>query len=407
MKPSQQIPKPYIVYGIQGEGRGHATRALQVIRGLEKKGYRVHIYTGGDAAHLLKQKGYSVRNIPLLRYHYAKNGTISCTKTFFHNFTTTFKMLTGIGRVYKTISREIQDLNPFLILSDFEMYSSRIANTLGIPLYSVHHQHLFTESQLPKLQNISDSVRVFTCALSTKMITGRPDKIFSSSFFHFPKKTRSKAFFIGPFLETSWQERTFSDRGHITIYMKKSCYLEYWNSVFSAFPHLSFHVFSDFKENDEHIESFPHVQYHKISRDTFLESFAHCRALIATAGNQVMGEAIYAQKPLLVVPEPNAVEQKLNAIGLAQSGLGMTIDFQKISPNVFQQFLNKHVENPNISNVLVSLDRYDGTQVVIQHIDLLYQKTISSWIAPTSDELRNRLKNTSKHPVLSYKAKTV
>ena len=402
MKQPQQDPKPCIIYGIQGEGRGHATRALQVLRTLEEKGYHVSIYTGGDAAHFLKQHGYQVRKIPLLRYHYTKNGNISFVKTFFYNFINTFKLLTEIDATYKVMFKEIQRWNPFLIISDFEVYSSRIANKLGIPLYSVHHQHLFTESQLPKLKTLSDSIRTFTCILSTKMVTGKPSKSFASSFFHFPPKASSQAFFIGPFLEKSWQKRVFTDQGHITVYMKKPCYLAYLETIFKAFPHLSFHVFSDFKGSYQYMKPFPCVQYNEISREEFLNSFANCKALVATAGNQVIGEAIYAHKPLLVAPEPNALEQKFNAIGLTQSGLGMAVDLEEISPNTFLKFLNEYAENTKFSNVLVPLERYDGTQVVIQHIDSLYQR-----IATNSSNIFNPSRDTAKYPVLAYKVEIV
>jgi uncharacterized protein (TIGR00661 family) len=56
--------------------------------------------------------------------------------------------------------------------------------------------------------------------------------------------------------------------------------------------------------------------------ERFVADLASCAALICTAGNQLVGEAIYLRKPVLAVPEPGNYEQYINAHFLARMNAG-------------------------------------------------------------------------------------
>jgi hypothetical protein len=62
--------------------------------------------------------------------------------------------------------------------------------------------------------------------------------------------------------------------------------------------------------------------FHEVSADGFLEDLATCEALVCTAGNQLVGEALYLGKPVLALPEPGNWEQRINAHFLRQEGAG-------------------------------------------------------------------------------------
>lgn len=62
--------------------------------------------------------------------------------------------------------------------------------------------------------------------------------------------------------------------------------------------------------------------FRDIDEHRFLEDLATCDAMISTAGNQLVGEALYLAKPVLVLPEARNFEQYINAHFLARSGAG-------------------------------------------------------------------------------------
>jgi UDP:flavonoid glycosyltransferase YjiC (YdhE family) len=64
------------------------------------------------------------------------------------------------------------------------------------------------------------------------------------------------------------------------------------------------------------------LRFQAIDERRFLDHLAGCDALISTAGNQLVGEALYLRKPVLVLPEERNFEQSVNAYFLEQSGAG-------------------------------------------------------------------------------------
>jgi uncharacterized protein (TIGR00661 family) len=74
------------------------------------------------------------------------------------------------------------------------------------------------------------------------------------------------------------------------------------------------------------------------SNEPFLDDLASCRAVFSTAGNQLVGEALWFNKPMLVMPE-HTVEQRLNAAAVERLGIGMQVHHTLIDARTFQRFL--------------------------------------------------------------------
>jgi UDP:flavonoid glycosyltransferase YjiC (YdhE family) len=72
----------------------------------------------------------------------------------------------------------------------------------------------------------------------------------------------------------------------------------------------------------------------------FIEDLAGCRAVLSTAGNQLVGEAIYLGKPVLVMPE-RCVEQRLNAAAVERLGIGMQITREQFTTDRIRVFLGR------------------------------------------------------------------
>lgn len=77
-----------VYYGVAGEGRGHASRALALIEQLCER-HRVVVYSYGQALSLLEPAcaplGVEVRALPPLEFAYSARRTLSYTRTFFKN----------------------------------------------------------------------------------------------------------------------------------------------------------------------------------------------------------------------------------------------------------------------------------------------------------------------------------
>ncbi len=80
-----------------------------------------------------------------------------------------------------------------------------------------------------------------------------------------------------------------------------------------------------------------------LSNLPFLEDLASCRAVISTAGNQLIGEAIFLGKPCLVMPE-RCVEQRLNAAAVERMGIGMRVSRRQFHAGKIREFLERRPE---------------------------------------------------------------
>ena len=64
------------------------------------------------------------------------------------------------------------------------------------------------------------------------------------------------------------------------------------------------------------------LRYRPFSEDQFIDDLASCRAVVASGGFTLMGEAVYLRKPMLAVPLRRQFEQVLNARYLQLEGYG-------------------------------------------------------------------------------------
>jgi uncharacterized protein (TIGR00661 family) len=85
------------------------------------------------------------------------------------------------------------------------------------------------------------------------------------------------------------------------------------------------------------------LDFRPASNDGFLRDLAACRAVFSTAGNQLVGEALYLGKPVLVMPE-NTSEQRVNALALEHMGAGAQIRLANVSAAALRSFLAREDE---------------------------------------------------------------
>jgi uncharacterized protein (TIGR00661 family) len=70
----------------------------------------------------------------------------------------------------------------------------------------------------------------------------------------------------------------------------------------------------------------------------FIRDLAACRAVIGTAGNQLIGEAIHFRKPILALPE-SVFEQQLNAWTVQRMGIGARARLTTLTVGDIEDFL--------------------------------------------------------------------
>lgn len=326
-----------ILYGVQGEGRGHASRSLQVIQWLMAQGHSVKVLTGGDALPVPSDRGMDLVEIPMLRYRFAPDGSLSPRRTILANLQPALGLCAGMGRSFARVAAIAEAFDPDLIISDFEPYASRLARIREVPLVAIDHQHFLTESALPVLPGWQKTLKLRMNQLGTYLLGGRPDRIIASSFHHFPRRRGSRAIFVGAFIPEALRTLRPESGESVTVYLKQPKYLDALLPVLRDAVGTEFRVFSAWGDSPP-ADLPPHIRPGKIDREAFLDSLARSKALLTTAGNQVVGEAIFLRKPVLAFPEPDVLEQELNALALTRSGCGESFPLNRFEAGTWSRF---------------------------------------------------------------------
>jgi uncharacterized protein (TIGR00661 family) len=317
-----------IAYGVFGYGRGHATRAAAVLPELMRR-HEIRIFASGDAYDHLSPD-YPLVRIPALRYAYGDDGKTSSWLTAKRNAWHILDLLLH-GPQFQAVRDAVVDFHPDLVLSDAEPWLHRVARHLGLPRIGFDHYGILVYCRPPV--PFADRLRSHRDVLLYRLLMGRPERIIVSSFYAAPPRWPSVRV-IGPLLRPDVLQATATRGEYLLVYFNKGQH--------QLTPHI---------ERALRAAGLPLVVYgtpqrgrdgsldfRPLSNVPFVEDLAECRALVSTAGNQLVGEALHLGKPMLVMPEPS-VEQRLNAAAIERLGIGMQIAQKDFHPEVLRDFL--------------------------------------------------------------------
>ncbi|PPE75111.1 hypothetical protein C3942_05395 [Solimonas fluminis] len=317
-----------IAYGVMGYGRGHAMRTLSVLPALMQE-HEVTVFAGGDAYDVLAPLFPTVR-IPTIGYRYNLHGGHSLSRTLRENFAPMTDLLVG-GIGMEQVEREFRERGIQLVISDSEAWTHRTAQRLKIPRISFDHVGIiaYCKPHFPPdlwLTGMRDAV-------GYRSLMGIPERILISSFY--PAEGQYPGVkVIGPMLRDE-ALRTRPTRGdYLLCYFNKGehQYLPQVDRALRLLDHPVVVYGTPYRGKVENLD------FRAPSNEWFLHDLAHCRAVLSTAGNVLIGEAIHFGKPILALPE-DAFEQRLNAYMIERMGVGMRAEMKRLTPSDVDRFM--------------------------------------------------------------------
>lgn len=316
-----------IAYGVFGYGRGHATRTAAVLPALQRR-HDVLLLAGGQAYEILS-RDYPVCRIPTLGYGY-RGARRSNYLTLKQNLRPLLD-LALCGPASRAVDALLGDFRPDAVVSDAEPWTHRAALRLGVPRIAFDHFGILVHCRhaLPLL----DRVRRARDAAAYRWLMGGPQRVIISSFYDAPPR-RAGVRIVGPLLRDAVLAAQPRRGAHLLVYLNNGRH-QFTPQMEAALRRIDVPV---------RIYGTPRqgasgrIEFRAPGDLPFVEDLASCRALLSTAGNQLMGEALHLGKPMLVMPE-DCVEQRLNAAAVARLGIGMQVTAREFSAGVLQRFL--------------------------------------------------------------------
>ena len=323
-----------LYYGVAGEGRGHAARALALIEQLHER-HRVVVYSYGQALSLLKPACESldveVRSLPPLVFSYNSQRTLSYTRTFFSNV----GYLKDLSDIFSHVQRDMERTTPDLIISDFDPVLPRVGRRLDIPFLSLDHQHFLLACDIKELPARLRPHMLWMAAFIRMFCADGPLETVISSFF--PYRTRLRYSFakqVGVMMRKHILDAQPDDRGHLVAYVRRP---ETINMV--RHLHELGHPVRMYGLGRQ--PRLGNIEFCEIHPTRFLEDLATATALITSAGNQLVGEALYLGKPVFAVPEPQNREQDINAHFVRTMGVGESASSAVLCRDRLASFVEK------------------------------------------------------------------
>ncbi len=319
-----------IVFSLSGEGRGHATRVRTLVEALREE-HEITVLAPGDAfaflAPLYRESDVRVREITGLRFRYRESGRLDTGGTLV-GAAHYCRRLPGLVREVEAIlTREA----PELAVVDFEPTLPRAAWRCGVPVLSVSHQHFLLAYDL---RCLPWSLRWHVAYMRWIVWAYGSNQAHSvvSSFYFPPLRPGCRDVTqVGVLLRPELR-RTVPERGdYLVAYLRRFAPSQALAALEACRHPVRVYGLGERASRGR-------LTFHAVSEQGFIEDLAGCAGLVATAGNQLVGEALFLGKPCFVMPEAGNFEQFMNAHFLGKTGAGCWMRLDRVVPEALQQF---------------------------------------------------------------------
>ena len=303
-----------ILYGVVGEGMGHAMRSRVVIGHLLASGHEVEIFASGRAVDFLAKHFDGVSRIHGMHI-IAEDNRVRLGRTVWSN------ALAGAAGLPRNIAAYFELLDRFtpeIVLSDFESWTWLYAKLHAVPILSIDNMQIINRCR-HSAEIIAGERAIFrlTRAFVKSKLPGC-DHYLITTFFR-PDVRKKRTSLLPPILRPEVLAASASHGEHLLVYQTSEGHETLVATL--ATLEVPCRVYGLRRELEcDVVEG--NLTYRPFSEAGFVADLASARAVIAGGGFTLMGECVYLHKPMLSVPIEKQFEQVLNARYLEREGFG-------------------------------------------------------------------------------------
>jgi len=308
-----------ILYGIVGEGMGHAIRSRAVIEHLAREeGHEIAIVVSGRAYEVLKGTFPDVHRIWGLSMTYRDN-EFRMIRSVVENVKNS---LEGIPENIAQYFEIAGTFHPDCVISDFESWSYLYGVRHGVPVISLDNIQMITRCTHPEaFVSLHEKDFLFTKAF-VKGKLPLCEHYYVTTFFY-PEVRKPETTLVPPVLRREILDASVSDGEHVLVYQTSESAGDLPAILRSL--DLPFVVYGYRRDIAEDAAD-GNVTYRPFNEARFIEDLASARAVIANGGFTLLSEAVHLGKPVLSIPVKSQFEQVLNGHYLEGLGYGYAAD---------------------------------------------------------------------------------
>lgn len=310
-----------ILYGVVGEGMGHAIRSRVILDELVKR-HDVQVVVSGRAHdYLAKRAGEHLAVKKIWGF------TIVTEDNEVRNFRTLLANLKGAitggwprnVRAYFDIASAFK---PEVVISDFESWSYLYAVNHRLPVISVDNMQIINRCRHdPRMIEGHEGEFQIAKGLIKSKVPGAYHYLVSTFFY--PPVRKRRTTLHPPILRPEILAAKPEPGGHLLVYQTYTTNTELPEILKAS--GIECRVYGLRRDLREELRD-GNLLYRPFSEQGFVDDLRTARGVVASGGFTLMGEAVYLHRPMLAVPVAKQFEQVLNAKYLEAEGFGLYAD---------------------------------------------------------------------------------
>lgn len=315
-----------ILYGVQGTGNGHISRARMMARHFTLRGSKVdYLFSGRDPERYFDMQCFGDYQTRTGLSFVTSNGAISYLRTLLASRPINFL-------------REIRELDVSgydFIVTDFEPVTAWAAKLAGKSVIGIGHQYAFSHADVPASPRYLLSRIVLRSFAPASIGLGLHWSDFGAAI-------------VPPIINPDVRGQPgdavlvylpFEEQDKVT-------------ELLNRLPGTSFIQYSP----DVRDSKIGNVSRHKANLKGFKHDLQSCKAVICNAGFELISECLHLGKPVLAKPVHGQGEQEANALALTQ--LGYADVMRHLSTQQIERWLRclpspRPIPYPDVAQALV------------------------------------------------------
>ncbi len=311
-----------LLFLVEGEGRGHLSQALAAREMCEELGYEiagtlVSMHRSRALPDYFRAAFPEIRPFPGPDLVYKADRDIDWFATVARGVRRFPLFVAGAA----VIDEAIRECKPDVVVSFFvhNIILLQAFFPKRAPILAVSHQNMLRHPVYPRPRG-----RRFSSAPLKLLTWTASNRCHKLALSYYPARDipRRRIIVSPPLLRRLVRSLQPTPGDYLLVYLLNHGYrrdIERWHR---ARPEVPVHCFYDRPGAPETEAAGPNLWFHRLHGRRFLEMMAGCRAVVCTGGFQVVSEAAYLGKPVLMIPTDNSPEQHLNALDAMSHGLG-------------------------------------------------------------------------------------
>jgi uncharacterized protein (TIGR00661 family) len=343
-----------ILYGVVGEGMGHATRSSVILEHLTKQ-HDVHVVVSGRARDYLAQRFENVHKIWGLTIQYEGN-SVRKFGTLLENVKGAVKGFPANIRAYFEL---VDEFKPEVVVSDFESFSYLYATNHLLPVISVDNMQIINRAKHePELLAGHEAEFQLTRNIVKAKLPNCYHYLVATFFY--PELRKDRTTLLPSILRPEIIAAESEPGEHLLVYQTSTTNTELMGALKqSGIPCRVYGV----RRGIESDQTEENLTFRPFSEAGFIDDLRTSRAVVAGGGYTLMSEAVYLHKPVLSLPVRGQFEQTLNALYLQKLGYGHHA--AALDKKTLDAFL---ADVPRCAEALASYSQ-DGNRLMLEALD--------------------------------------